>query len=77
MYGNDSAVAEGLQHAYSLDLQLYAHARMLFCRALARATSTTTPKRAHATHARRGVHVAAACEAARAGRIAGRRRHSI
>ena len=41
MYGNDSAVAEGLQHAYSLDLQLYAHARMLFCRALARATSTT------------------------------------
>ena len=41
MYGNDSAVAEGLQHAYSLDLQLYAHARMLFCRALAGATSTT------------------------------------
>ena len=38
MYGNDSAVAEGLQHAYSLDLQLYAHARMLFCRALAAAT---------------------------------------
>ena len=41
MYGNDSAVAEGLKHAYSLDLQLYAHARMLFCRALAGATSTT------------------------------------
>ena len=41
MYGNDSAVAEGVQHAYSLDLQLYAHARMLFCRALAGATSTT------------------------------------
>ena len=38
MYGNDSAVAEGLRHAYSLDLQLYAHARMLFCRALALAT---------------------------------------
>lgn len=37
MYGNDSAVAEGLRHAYSLDLQLYAHARMLFCRALAAA----------------------------------------
>ena len=42
--GNDSAVAEGLRHAYSLDLQLYAHARMLFCRALAGVTAR--PQRA-------------------------------
>ena len=41
MYGNDSAVAEGLRHAYSLDLELYAHARMLFCRALAAATRSS------------------------------------
>ena len=39
MYGNDSAVTAGLHHAYNLDLQVYAHARMLFCRALAKARS--------------------------------------
>ena len=36
LYGDDPNVAEGMQIAYSLDLQLYAHARMLFCRAMAR-----------------------------------------
>ena len=39
MYGNDSAVTAGLHHAYNLDLQVYAHARVLFCRALAKARS--------------------------------------
>ena len=40
LYGDDPDVAEGLKHAYNLDLQLYAHARKLFCRAMARVRGT-------------------------------------
>ena len=34
MYANDSTVTSALRAAYGLDIELYAHARKLFCKAL-------------------------------------------